>query len=1039
MGYAQFVGRVGALAVALGVGAATVALPGAAWAEPSDAASSSSADNTKAEDTAEDSTAADDARPDDAVDDEVNSGEDHDEEAPQSEDGGDGSDEDGGQPEKKTRGSYGSNRSEGELTGEGADEARADREDTDTEADVDVVAPEAEPTADEADDEADGGDPAEVAEPGVADDVAVEQPAEVSDDAPEPVESPISAPSSIVTALFAPKSWGDTAPADPVESPLLWTLLAFARRQFGQPRTEIGDSGTPTGTTELVDPGAAAVPEPGEVTKGDPGIFTGTVRGQVKATDPDGGWLTYSGSTSTEKGTVTVTPWGTFRYTPSATARHAAAADGASTEAKTDTFTVTVKDAAGNAVEVPVTVDILARNADPFGARARADNPSLTTGTAIIRVSAYDFDRDPLDITGPLSTGKGELVDNGDGTFTYTPTAAAREAASDPDAPDDARIDTLTFTISDGHGGIRTATVDVIVAAYAESSASTPGRAAGPVLVSSNGTIYQVTYDLDSTNNPIRTRVSILDEDGQVLKTTDVIPGYPVEQALPVVRPDGSLLVTTYKASSNTSTVSIVDGQGEVKTLGTVIGQPSAPMTVAPNGAVFFKTRQFASGSGDRLVRVSATGGLRVYQLGVAADSPSVAPDGSVYIVSRSFGVTSVLAVGPGGNSRRVSLPLGADTVNDVVIGQDGRGYLTVERNVFGTKTTRVYTFTGTSNTVREIPGTPDGAKVITADGVYQYTYDESTGKSYISRITADTIETSDPIDGRVINPISVTPDGTVYVAVRNSATGTDSVAIISTSGEVTTVDIPGTIFPVLPSVSPAVTGDGANPNIGDNGYVAYQSGGVSYLAVVNPDGTIARTVTLPAGAVVATPVDFGPDGAAYQVIETRDEQGRVTSRAVLALSTDTVTPMLPGAPLQPNYPSIQFGPDGSGVLITVETGQSPFEYHFLRFDQDGATIATADLSGFLQSAQQDYVFWQEGVVFGPDGTPYATLTGADQGVWALTSTGPVKVLELDLGQGELVEPVKFGPDGTPYVTVSERVDGSYVTTVHTFTPVTML
>src|SRR5690606_40570165 len=141
--------------------------------------------------------------------------------------------------------------------------------------------------------------------------------------------------------------------------------------------------------------------EPGEVTKGDPGIFTGTVRGQVKATDPDGGWLTYSGSTSTEKGTVTVTPWGTFRYTPSATARHAAAADGASTEAKTDTFTVTVKDAAGNAVEVPVTVDILARNAGPFGARARADNTSLTTGTVVISGSAYDFDRDPLDFTGP--------------------------------------------------------------------------------------------------------------------------------------------------------------------------------------------------------------------------------------------------------------------------------------------------------------------------------------------------------------------------------------------------------------------------------------------------------------------------------------------------------------------------------------------------------------------------------------------------------------------------------------------------------------
>ena len=328
---------------------------------------------------------------------------------------------------------------------------------------------------------------------------------------------------------------------------------------------------------------------------------------------------------------------------------------------------------------------------------------------------------------------------------------------------------------------------------------------------------------------------------------------------------------------------------------------------------------------------------------------------------------------------------------------------------------------------------------MITADGVYQYTYDESTGKSYISRITADTIETSDPLDGRVINPILVTPDGTVYVAVRNGATGTDSVAVISTAGEVTTVDIPGTIFPVLPSVSPVVGGYEANPNIGDNGYVAYESGGVSYLAVLNPDGTVARTVTLPAGAVVATPVDFGPDGAAYQVIETRDEQGRVTSRAVLALATDTVTPTLPGNPLRPNFPAIEFGPDGSGVLVTVESGQSPFEYHFLRFDQNGATLATADLSGFLQSAEQDYVFWQEGVVFGPGGTPYVTLTGADQGVWALTSTGPVKVLELDLGPGELVEPVTVGPDGTPYVTVSERVDGSYVTTVHTFTPVVVV
>ncbi|WNG86686.1 cadherin-like domain-containing protein [Mycobacterium sp. ITM-2016-00317] len=1020
MGHARFVGRVGALAVALGIGAATVTLPGVAWAEPGETDTSTSAEHAQIDDNSEDSTAETGARPTDDADADVDSADDADAQDSAVEDETD----DEPPAEDGKEGTYGSNRDGGEHEELGPDDTQIE----DAEAEDPV-----EGDRDEAEDAA--AEPAQEPVP-PAEDVTPQHAVEISE---EPDRERTSTPAPVVRTLFAPQSSDGPAPTAPVESPLLWALLAFARRQFGQPRTELGDGGTPTGTTGLADGSSSAAPQPGQVTTRDPGVFTGSVSGRVNATDPDGGWLTYSGSADTEKGKVTVTAWGTFRYTPTAAARHAAAAAGASAQDKADSFTVTVRDAAGNAVEVPVTVEILPRNADPIGARARAGNPSLTTGTAIVSVSAYDFDRDTLHITGPLSTDKGTLVDNGDGTFTYTPTAAAREAAGAVGAPAGAGIDTLTFTVDDGHGGIRTATVDVVVAAYVEASASTPGRAAGPVLVSSTGTIYQVTYDLDSTNTPIRTRVSILDEDGRVLRTTDVLAGYPVEQSLPVVRPDGSLVVTTFKASSNTSTISIVDGQGAVQRVGTVIGQPSAPMVLAPNGVVFFTTRQFPSGSGDRLVRVSAAGWPRVYRLGTAADTPSVAPDGSVYLVSRSFGVTSVLAVGPGGDSRRVSLPWGAGIVNDVVIGQDGRGYLAVERNVLGVNTTRVYTFNGTAHTVRRLPGTPDGATVITADGVYQYTYDESTGTSYISRVTADAITTFAALDGRVINPISVTPDGTVYVSVRDSATGTDSVAVIRDTGDLVIVEIPGTIVPVLPSVSPVVGGYDASPNTGDDGYVVYESGGVRHLAVVNPGGTIARTVTLPAGTTVATPVEFGPDGAAYQVIETRDAQGRVTSRAVLALANDTVTPALPGNPLRPNFPAIQFGPDGSGVLITVESGQSPFEYHFLRFDQNGDTIATGDLSGFLQAAEQDYVSWQEGVVFGPDGTPYVTLTGADQGVWALTSTGPVQVLDLDLGPGELVEPVKFGPDGRAFVTVSERVDGAFVTTVRTFTAPTAL
>ena len=548
----------------------------------------------------------------------------------------------------------------------------------------------------------------------------------------DPPEPPVSTPVRVLQTVFAPSTTQSTdGPAAPIDTPLLWTIMAFTRRQFEQHKAVIEQTGTPVGTTELVEDVDNSAPVPGEVTTSDPGYFTGSISGRVTATDPDGDRLSYSGSTTNDKGRVTVLSSGRFVYTPTAAARHAAAADNATAEQKVNTFTVTITDSAGNTATQLVTLDISPTNTVPFGARARAGAGSLTTGSVTVTVSASDFDGDVLTYSGPASTDKGTLVDNGDGTFTYTPTASAREAAGAPDAPAEAKTDALTFTVSDGHGGIRTATVNVAVTPYGDASSSTPGKAAGPVVVSSNGTIYQVTYDVDpNTMLPTRTRVSILDENGQVLKTTGDIAGSPLEQALPVVRSDGSLVLTTYKPATNTSTISVVDGSGAVKTVGTVIGQPSAPLKVAPNGAVFLQTRQFASGSGDRLVRISATDTLRVYQVGKAGGTLTVAPDGSAYLVGSTplFGTPSLLAVGPDGSSRTVSLPSGTVTPEDVVIGPDGRGYFTVAQTSFGTTVTRVYTFTGTSSTAREIPGSPVRAEVVTADGVYQATYDASTG-----------------------------------------------------------------------------------------------------------------------------------------------------------------------------------------------------------------------------------------------------------------------------------------------------------------------
>lgn len=82
-------------------------------------------------------------------------------------------------------------------------------------------------------------------------------------------------------------------------------------------------------------------------------------------------------------------------------------------------------DAAATIAGSPVTVDVLANDSDPDG--------------------------DTLTVTGNTNPANGSVVDNGDGTFTYTPNNGFTGD------------DTFEYTISDGNGGTATATVTITV------------------------------------------------------------------------------------------------------------------------------------------------------------------------------------------------------------------------------------------------------------------------------------------------------------------------------------------------------------------------------------------------------------------------------------------------------------------------------------------------------------------------------------------------------------------------------------------------
>lgn len=185
----------------------------------------------------------------------------------------------------------------------------------------------------------------------------------------------------------------------------------------------------------------------------DPQLSTGVITGTLGARDRDGDPLTYRIVEQPDNGTVVIAADGTFTYTPDEQWAHETAG--------ADEFTVVVDDAGrwphlhlfsprGHATKVTVQLDVDPVNDPPIIDAAATGNAD---GTTTFTVMTSDSDSDTVTVT-PSATHYGELTDNQDGTYTYTP---------DVNRTSSTVTETITFTADDGHGGIDTtaATVDI--------------------------------------------------------------------------------------------------------------------------------------------------------------------------------------------------------------------------------------------------------------------------------------------------------------------------------------------------------------------------------------------------------------------------------------------------------------------------------------------------------------------------------------------------------------------------------------------------
>ncbi len=154
--------------------------------------------------------------------------------------------------------------------------------------------------------------------------------------------------------------------------------------------------------------------------------------------DADGDIPAVTSATS-PNGTVTINGDGTLNFTPAANFSGLA------------TITYALSDGRGGTATATVAVTVTAVNDAPVAANNTA---SATKDTVLLGINVLandtDVDGDPLTVT-TASSPNGTVTINTDGTLNFTP------------APGFIGATTISYTLSDGHGGTATATVAVTV------------------------------------------------------------------------------------------------------------------------------------------------------------------------------------------------------------------------------------------------------------------------------------------------------------------------------------------------------------------------------------------------------------------------------------------------------------------------------------------------------------------------------------------------------------------------------------------------
>lgn len=687
------------------------------------------------------------------------------------------------------------------------------------------------------------------------------------------------------------------------------------------------------------------------------GQVTGSVAGMVAA--PAGTTLTFS----TDDPRVTVGADGTFVFVPTADERQAATAPGASQVAN---LTI-VATGPGGSVQIPVTVP-LSPNDVPTVILGEPSAPHPDTGAVSGTFALSDDDDVPeISVVGgtPVAgqpntfvTPRGTVViDPTAGTYTYTPNAPTRLAASYLDATDDALTDTITIAADDHRGGQTAQTMAVPIAPISQ-----PGS---PVHlgVGADGTVYAVST-VDGPGTEYTTLITRYSPAGDATSVSQPGLAHNLDHG---VGDDGTVFVISRTGNS-------VDGY----TLHTTrIGTDGTTTTVSQPDA-----------DGD-------------------TEFSAVTTDGSVYVTAvtgdQSAGyLTRLTRIATDGSTTTTTYQ-GRAGAQSTGVNAQGTSYISTTTGSYGSYTTHLTRIAADGTTVTH---TQPGQSVSSGLGDDGTVYVVSTGgnRTHLTRITADgtMIEAEQPGSIAFPGDAGMASDGTVYMTSSSTDASNDYITHftrISPDGTTVTGSQPG--YRRSSGIGP----DGTTYVVSGSGFYGDYTTHVTRIA---PDGSIG-TSTQPGLTSGTSGLNNGlsRSGVIYLTSATRDPSGAYTTYLTRIGADGTALTWV--APGDSGWAGAAIMADNGTIHSTRYTidASGGYTVHYTHISADGAVL-TGSQPGLPYASQ-----------ITADGTAatisYTTTGGGD------TYTTYVSVVTPDgtvheSSQSGVPADVRFAPDGTAYV-----------------------